>query len=235
MELREYWQIVRRRLWIVVALPLIVAAASLLMRPARVPTYQASMRFLLGLEPEERTGDYYAYDKYYTWLTAEYLVDDTSEVVRSSAFAKSISDYLASSGIQVPAGAIQGSTQAGQLHRVLTVSITWGDVKQLGDIANAVVAVLPAEVARHFAQVGTAGVQASLIDPPAVGPVAPGLREKLDLPLRLLLALVAGLALTFLLDFLDDTVRSKHEVEQSGVAVLAEIPPTDRRARLGLR
>jgi capsular polysaccharide biosynthesis protein len=225
MELREYWQIVQRRWWIVIALLLIVLVVSLLVRPAHAPTYQATMRFMMGLEPEAKRGDYYTYDKYYTWLTAEYLIDDAAELVRSSAFAQGVSDRLATKGIGVPAGTIRGSTQAGQLHRVLTVTVSWGDADQLADIAQAIVAVLPEEIAKHFTQVGTSRVSASLIDPPAVGPVGASLREKLDLPLRLLLTVVAGVALAFLLDYLDDTVRSRQELEEVGVDVLAEIPP----------
>jgi len=226
MELRQYWQIVQRRLWIVAVLLLIVLVVSLLSSPARAPTYQATMRFMMGLEPEEKCGDYYTYDKYYTWLTAEYLIDDAAELVRSTAFAQAVSGRLADMGINVPAGAIRGSTQAGQLHRVLTVSVSWGNTDQLADIANAVAAVLPEEIAKHFSQVGTSSVSASLIDPPATILVGASLREKFDLPLRLLLAAVAGVALTFLLDYLDDTVRSREELEGAGVDVMAEIPRT---------
>lgn len=228
MELRQYWQIVRRRLWLILTLLLIVAAASLALRPQRAPSYQTSMRFLLGLEPEPKTGSYYSYDKYYTWLTAEYLVDDVSELVRSAAFAQAVSNRLASTGIHVPAGAISSSTQAGRLHRILTVSIGWSDAPQLANIANAMAAVLPEEIAREVAQVGTSGVTASLIDPPAIGVVGASLKDKLDMPMRLLLALAAGIVLAFLLDYLDNSVRNRAEVEETGVVVLAEIPPNAR-------
>lgn len=228
MELRQYWQIIRRRLWIIITLLAVVAAVSLVIRPTRAPSYQTSMRFLLGLEPEPKTGDYYTYDKYYTWLTAEYLVDDVSELVRSVTFAQAVSARLSTAGISVPAGAISGSTQAGRLHRILTVNIGWGDAKQLADIANAVAAVLPEEIARHLAQVGTSGVTASLIDPPSIGVVGPGLKQKLDLPIRLFLALAAGIVLAFVLDYLDDSVRNRKEIESQGLPVLAEIPPAGR-------
>ena len=97
-----------------------------------------------------------------------------------------------------------------------------------GAIANAVVEVLPAEIARHFAQVGTDDVSASLIDPPAMGPLGASLRDKLDVPLRLALALFAGLGLAFVLHYLDSTVRKRQELEQDGILVLAEIPPVAR-------
>ncbi len=233
MELRQYWQIVRRRLWIVIALFSVVLVLSLLVRPAPSVAYQATMRFVMGLEPEPSTGDYYTYDKYYTWLTAEYLIDDAAALVHSQAFAEAVSAHLAGTGITVPAGAIYGSTQAGQLHRILTVVVVWGDAGQVADIANSVASVLPSEVAKHFAQVGTSSVQASLIDPPAIGALGASLRQKLDLPIRLLLAAVVGIALTFLLDYLDDTVHSRQELEQAGMVVLAEIPPLHGRIYVG--
>ena len=231
MELRQYWNIVRRRGWIVLVMVVVVLAVSLLTRPTRSPSYVATMRFMVGLEPEAKTGDYYTYDRYYTWLTAEYLVDDVSELVRSGAFAQAVSEDLASAGIKVPAGPIQGSTQAGKLHRILTVSIVWGDAQQLALIANSAARLLPLEIGRHFAQVGAGGAHASLIDSPAVGGVGQSLRDKMDLPIRLALAVAAGLALILLLDYLDDTVRDQSELEAGGLAVLAQVPAPRRRGR----
>lgn len=231
MELRQYWRIIRRRGWIILAIVTVVLAVSLLTRPTRPPTYAATMRFMMGLEPEAKTGDYYAYDRYYTWLTAEYMVDDVSELVRSGAFAQAVSESLSSSGVKVPAGAIQGSTQAGTLHRVLTVSIAWGDAQQLALIANSVARLLPSEIARYLAQVGTGGVHANLIDPPAIGGVGQSLRDKMDLPIRLVLAVAVGLALILLLEYLDDSVRDQTELESSGLTVLAQVPAQRRRGR----
>lgn len=232
MELRQYWNIIRRRAWIVPAIVGAVLLASVLYRPTHPPTYVATMRFMMGLEPEAKTGDYYTFDRYYTWLTAEYLVDDVSELVRSGAFAQAVSENLAGTGIAVPAGAIQGSTQAGTLHRILTVSIVWGDSEQLALIANSVANLLSSEVARHFAQVGTGGVRASLIDPPAIGGVGQSLREKMDLPIRLVLAVAAGLFLILLLDYLDDSVRDSSELESRGLSVLGQVPAHARKGRL---
>ncbi len=229
MELREYWQIVRRHLRVVAALTVVVGVVSLLLRPASATTFQATMRFVVGIEPEPKTGDYYTYDKYYTWLTAEYLIDDAAALVRSRSFADAVNAYLVAEGIAVPTGSLQAATQTGQLHRILTVAVTGGDPEELGQIAEAVVTVLPQEIGRHFAQVGSSGVVASVIDPPAIGALGQSLRDKLDLPMRIALALVAGVALSFLLDYLDTSVRSRQELEQYGIEVLAELPRAPRR------
>ena len=48
--------------------------------------------------------------------------------------------------------------------------------------------------------------------------------DKLDVPIRLGLALIAGVAGAFLLDYLDTSVRDGAEVESMGVRVVAYIP-----------
>ena len=62
-----------------------------------------------------------------------------------------------------------------------------------------------------------------------VVPRPASLTARFDLPLRLELALLAGIALTFLLDYLDLTVRNRAELEALGLPVLGEIPTRRRR------
>jgi len=229
MELRKYWEIVRRRWWLPVGLVGLVLVISLLW-PQRAPAvYQASLRFTVGLEPEPRTGDYYTYDRYYTWLTSEYIIDDFSEVVKSQAFAQGVSSRLSDQEIQVPPGAIQGSTVAEKQHRILTLHITGPDPNQVGAIAEAAAAELIENNAQYFAQLGAEGAEVFLIDPPVVGLVPRSLQQRLDLPIRLLLALFVGISLAFLLAYLDDSVRNRGDLEALGLEVLGEIPAERRR------
>ncbi len=57
-----------------------------------------------------------------------------------------------------------------------------------------------------------------------VTPVGPSLRDRLELPLRLLIAFLVGVALVFLLDYLDTSVRGRDDLEAMGYAILGEIP-----------
>lgn len=240
LELRQYWRIVWKRVWIIVALLAVVLIGSLALRPKPAPLYQATLRFLVGVAPEACLGDHYCYDRYYTWLASEYLADDLSEVVKSSAFAEDVSAYLAQTGepITIPRGAIQGSTVAEKQHRILTLRITWSNADELAAIAQAVAEVLPQHGPTYFAPIGVDRARFTLIDRPVIAPVGKSLRERLDLPIRLFLALLAGVALAFLLDYLDDTVRDGAELEAMGITVLGEIPSPSRGLvflRFGLR
>jgi capsular polysaccharide biosynthesis protein len=226
MELRAYWRIIRRRWWLPAGLALAVFLLTLSMnRPwqPRPPTFSATMRFNVGVKPERIPG-VYTYDRYYTMMASEYLVDDLGEIVRSGAFADAVSRRLAGQGISVTPGAIGASTQPGKLHRIFTVNVTWPDEGQLRAIAEAVATTLTQSSADFFAQFSPAEADIHLIDPPSIGRMGPPAREQLDLPLRILLALATGVALAFLLDYLDDTVRDAADLRQIGLAVLTEIP-----------
>jgi capsular polysaccharide biosynthesis protein len=229
MELRKYWQILWRRWWIPAGLFVLVLAISLIWPQQVQPTYQASMRFTVGFTPEPRTGDYYTYDRYYSWLTAEYIADDFSEVVKSHAFAAGVSARLGDQGITVPTGAISGSTVAEKQHRILTLSMTWPDPDQLQAIAGAAMAELVENNAAYFAQLGAEGATIRLIDPPAPFAVGRSLQQRLEVPIRLFLALFVGVSLVFLWEYLDDSVRDRREVEEIGLPVLGEIPSERRR------
>ncbi|MFO7696476.1 MAG: hypothetical protein R6X16_04890 [Anaerolineae bacterium] len=232
MELRHYWGVIVKRAWLVVVLVAIVLLGYLLFTPEPQRSYSAGMRFVVGVRPE-RQGDYYAYDRYYTWLTAEYLVDDLSEVVKSRSFA---ADVASLAGLPVGTGPIQGATSAGKLHRILTVNISWHDDQELARIADAVVSILTTGADRYLSQLSTASAVISLIDAPAIAQVGRSLRDRIDLPLRLLLALAAGIGLTFLLDYIDGSVRHRADLAGLGVPVLGEIPARHPwRTRLPLR
>jgi hypothetical protein len=187
-------------------------------------SYGASMRFNVGVAPERIPG-VYTYDRYYTMLTSEYLVDDLKrDRAEPGMFAGEVSRRLAAQGIVVPAGAIGASTQPGKLHRILAVNVTWPNREQLGPIAEAISATLTESSADFFGQFSADEADIRLIDPPAIAVVGPPAREQLDLPLRVLLALAAGAALAFLLDYLDRSVRDRTDIEKLGLPILAEIP-----------
>jgi capsular polysaccharide biosynthesis protein len=189
------------------------------------------MRFTVAVVPESRNDDYYSFDHYYTWMASEYFVDELTEIVGSEAFARTVSEELADNGLDFPASALRSSLAADRKHRILTVHMTWGDQAQLQKIANAASKVLRERSATFLGQLGGSDADIRLIDPPVVLPAARSLKERLDLPIRLFLALLAGVALTFLLDYLDDTVRNRAEVEAMDLAVLGEIPPLPSRRR----
>ena len=227
MELRAYWEILRRRWW----LPLLVAGlvaliSAVQLRPWETPppSYSASMRHLVGVLPATNAAEA-AYDpRYYAWLSSEYLVDDFTEVVRSTLFAQSVSARLADQAIEVPPGVIQGSAATGRQHRIITLNFGWGSAEELEAIANAAAAEITENAATYFQVLGNEGAGVTVLDGPTISVVGPSLRDRVEWPLRIGLGLLVGVGLVFLLDYLDTSVRNRREVEMLGLRVIGEIP-----------
>ena len=220
MELVSYWDIVRRRWWLVASLLAVVGVVSLVTRDwSPEPGYICTFRFNVGLAPVPPDAAEYKYDPLGVWTASEYLMDDLASAVRGRAYAERVAEWMGAADASL-AGRFSAATE----HRVLTVSVRGKDAGLLGDVANAAVAVLQEEAAEFVGAVGNAEPVLRLIDPPTVVPVGPSLRQRLDLPIRVILAVVTGVAGAFLLDYLDTSIRGHQEVEAMGIQVLAQIP-----------
>lgn len=226
MELRAYLAILRRRWWIPALLVLVTLALTLIsQRPwqPRPPVYVLGLSFSVGVQPQAGEGEY-NYDGYYSALASEYLIDDFSEIVRGSAFADEVSRRLADQGITIAPGSIQGSTQAGKLHRILNITLSGGDAAQLNAIADAVSAAMTDAAYLFMPRLLADQGAVYLVNRGQPAAIGPSLRQRLDLPLRLALALVAGILIVFLLEYLDDRLRDRQQLEALGIQVLGEIP-----------
>lgn len=222
MELRQYWRIIWKRWWLIVVLVGLVLVLSLVTYRQPKPVYVASMRFAIGIEGGEAVNAVSGEGRSDAWLASEYLADDLSEVLKGGDFAGRIGDRV---GFPVSAGTIFASRE----HRIMTVTITWPDRAQLQAIAEAVGATVEDGGSDYFPQLADIEAKAVLIDGPGIGQVGRSLKEQLDLPIRLFVALLAGVALAFLWDYLDDSIRDGAEIKKMGVVVLGEIPRKRRR------
>jgi capsular polysaccharide biosynthesis protein len=236
MELREYWRIFARRWWLAL-LPALAVIIYTVMTYNRPPTvYQAHMSFTAGLPSEDKPGNY-TYDGYYAWLASEYIANSLSDIARRERFAAAVSERLAEDGVHMPDGApippgtIQGAIAADNAQSLFVIFVTWGDPDTLLDIADAISLELTENASAYFPQLSDLAVPAARrVDDPVPVAMPPSLRSQLTGPaVRIALGLVVGLALVFVLHYLDPTIRERAELEALGYKVLGEIP---RRSRL---
>jgi capsular polysaccharide biosynthesis protein len=239
MELRSYWRIFVRRWWVALLPALVVAAYVLLAFQPPATVYQTHMNFVAGLPPEQKTQTY-AYDGYYAWLTSEYLANALADVARREQFAAAVSARLYDAGVimpdgaPIPSGAIQGAIASDNAQSLFVIYVTWGDPDTLLAISSAISAELTENAAAYFPQLAAAVESpARRVDNPVPVALPPSLRSQLTGPIiKIALGLVAGLALAFLLHYLDPTVRERVELEGLGYEVLGEIPRPSMAARI---
>lgn len=220
MELREYWRILRRRWWLPVLLTALVVILSLVTTRTPAPTYQASIRFTIGVSADRPVQ---GVDPILTaYQASEYIRDDFVEILGSEEFARDVNAMLNDPTLKVSRGSISGAVE--KQRRIMSMAILWGDPAQAQRIADAAAKTLETENAKYFKQLGSDGASVTIIDGPDVAPVPPSLRERFDLLIRAALAFAIGVLLVFVWDYFDNSVRDAGELERLGLPVLAEIP-----------
>ena len=201
MELRVYIHIIARRWWLALIPAILVLGIGLITYRQPAPVYQVGIRFTVGYTPESSAT--YLYDRYYpAWLASEYIAGGLGDWVRTGDFAAEVSQELEHQNVSIPTNALAGRIGSDHQRSLVTLSITWPDARQLEAIATAAITVLQTRNAQAFPQLGTNGAIVRAVDPVNVVRVPPGLRAQLDLPARVALALVVGIALVFLAYYL---------------------------------
>jgi hypothetical protein len=222
--LLDYIRIILRRWWLAVLPVLAVAAITAAGYQPPATAYQVTLRFASGLPPE-RTPGVYNYDRQYVWLASEYIANGLADIARTSLFAQNVADRLSAQGISIPAGQIQGALVSEQSQSIMVVHLTWPDAAQSAHIGEAIIAEITEHGASYWPQLSAAnGTPAIALDQPAPVPIAVSLRDRFDLPARLLFGLAAGVALALLAHALDPFVRERREIERMGVSIVGEIP-----------
>ncbi len=263
VELRAYWSIILRRIWVIALVVIIVALYSgyqyykIRKTPGALHAYQSSVTLLVGLQsPTKITSSYSDYI-----ATSDELADEftTGPTVTSAKFAQQVYNQinvdmpqieqkfgshpdlgdLANSGVAV--GAIKGSLTASRSHSLVTVTASWNTPAGAWAITHAVGAVVVAHINDYGIDyvvptnttsttitgfnrpIVAAEVILSATDPATI---AGSQASKPTLLLILVLvALLIGIALAFLIEYLDDRIRKTDDVVQLlQLPIYGEVP-----------
>lgn len=223
MEARQVIRILVRRWWLIAIPAIVLGAVGAMTYTSPPPAYAATMRFAVGYTPDPGTQS--LYDRFYpAWLASEYIAGGLSDWARTGDFAEAVSSDLAARGLDVSAAAVAGSIVSDHQRSIVVLYFNGGDAAQLQAIAEASARALQTRNASVFPQNGPNGAAVTPLDGAAVGPTPPSLRARLELPIRLALALGAGVVLALLAHYFDPMVRERRDVETLGLSILGEIP-----------
>ena len=225
MELRRYIRIVMRRWWIVVGLTIATALLSWLVSPLAQGSYQATLRVLLSIPPEQQArAPFYTYDRYYRFVATEFVVDDFIEVTRSQAFRDAVLKEL--DPVPTVPFSIAGQPRRERAPRIVTIVVSTSSAGEAGRIGQGVVRTLENRMSEVIGEPGVAPPIAVTIDPPVVTSASTGGRNYLNILLRAMAGMLAGLGIVFLLRYLDTTIYEAEEAAASlGLPVVLTIPP----------
>lgn len=212
------------RRWYLVLLPVVVAGAivapELLARPTGSVGYSVSIRYTAAQVLEaipSRDGDYQD-----VWLASELTVDAFTEWVRHSRFLEAVRAELAAAGETFPTDGLGIGSDNDKA--VGSIEIGWHDPAQLAAISDAAVRVLRDRSGEIFPQLGGVDAQVELLDEPVVRASPPPIASRLGPVIKLIVALMGGIALALLAEYADPYVRRRSQLDDAALRVLAAVP-----------
>ncbi len=227
MELRHYWQVLKRRWWLILIPTVIVTLVSAVTyRPPPPAGYNVGVNFIVSQTPAEKTSNLDE-NQYYNWLDSEYIAGGLTDWANASRFKTAVSAQLTTQGLDVPPPTF--NIIADNVRSKVQLSVQHGDADTAAQVIAAAITVMTEQNAQALPQLGGETAVIVLLDEAVVTPLPSGLRHQLDIPLRLALALVAGIGLALLSEYLDSTIRDRDEVEKLGFPLLGEIPKSRHR------
>jgi capsular polysaccharide biosynthesis protein len=220
MELREYGRILRRWWWLLLALPIAAGLISILTYREPTVSYGYTVQFSVSFLPVS-TEDTNQDPRLGAVQASEYVADDLTLVMRGTRFAEFVRQYMPE---DTPIGAITGATRADQEHRMITVNLQADTPEQVTVLAQAVTQASLNDLNGLLEEMwGTGELRLDVVNDSGAFPIGGGLQSQLDIPIRVVIALIAAVALAFVLDYLDDSIRNRTEAARVG-RVLGEIP-----------
>ena len=217
-------RIVARRWWLLLLPPAVVLVWTVITYRTPQTAYQVTLRFAAGLPPEQTPG-VYNFDRQYAWLASEYLANGLSDVVHTSLFAQNVLKRWNAPGASISPEQLEAAMTADQTQSILEVYLTWPNAAQAAQLGQAINDELTQNGTSYWPQLSKAkGGPVVALDKPTPTGVAVSLRNRFDIPIRIIVAFIAGLALVFVVHALDPYLRDRKELERMGCRVVGQIP-----------
>ncbi|MEO8287713.1 MAG: Wzz/FepE/Etk N-terminal domain-containing protein [Chloroflexota bacterium] len=267
MELRQYWNVIWKRKWLVLAIIVLAGILSSVLFLTTKKYYQGRVMFITRQEPTPDTAQqqYFIFDRYYNWFGSEFLVDDYTNITQSDAFANSVLQTMHSANFsqqiiddlnqkyilstepgqplaqlgkqdlddlnkaidKLKVSDIKSNITSDRKHRELALTVKGSTGPLMKAIADAAAIVLTDAKLKP--------IKGEMVDDKAIfsqideiGPETMESnrnKELINAVIRVIMGIVAALALAFLLEYLDRSVRDEQDVKRVlDLPVLGAIP-----------
>lgn len=206
LELREYWTIIRKRMALVLLIPIIAAIVSGLFSVYVIKKqYAAATTLLVNEKPSANQN--VSLD---TVTTNEALVNTYTAIIKSETLEQAVINKL---HLPYTPGQIDGMIKVSSptQSEVIQVSVTSPSESLAVEIANGMAQQFQKEAYKLYA-VENVQIVDPAIAPAHASPVKPN--KKLNVAIAFILGLMVSLGIAFLLEYLDNRIRTDEDVER---------------------
>jgi len=219
IELRQYWEVLRKRWVIVVVLPLIAALTSGIISFYVIkPVYQASTTLIVGKKAADVQAAAQMLDNS-VLLANQQLAKTYATIAQSRTVEQNVIKAL---GLSVTVEGLDGmiSINPVKTTEILEIQVTNTNPELAASIANTMFQEFSKAVI-EIKKVDSVSIVDKAVTPEQ--PVKPN--KKLNILIAFVVGLMASVGLVFMLEYLDNTIKTSSDVEKLlGIPVLGIIP-----------
>lgn len=217
LELKEYFKLLLKWMWLIIAVPLITTIlAAYISIFILEPVYEANTTLYVI---HKSTGSEFSI-AYNDLLIGQQLVKDYKEIVKSRRITTKVIEELELSNLTTSQLANKISVDAKKETRLIEIKVQDKDPQRAAEIANKVAEVFKEEVV-EIMKVENINIVDNAIVP--VNPIKP--RLLMNVAVAFVLGLLVAVGLAFVIEYFDDTIKSTEDVEHYlELTVLGTIP-----------
>lgn len=220
MELKQYFKIVYKRLWIVILLPLVAAGISAYVSFYLLDKVYESNTTLYVINKNTNSQLPIAYNDV---MVGQQLVKDYRELVKSRTVTTNVIDELKLKGLMPEGLAEKISVNSKNDTRIIEIKVQDNNPDTARQIADKVGEVFISKVV-DLMKVENVSVIDKAQAP--LGPIKP--KPYINIAIALFTGLITAIGVIFILEYLDNTIQSSEDVEKHlGLTVLSTIPMMD--------
>lgn len=226
LDLRDYLNVIRKRIWLIVSIVCVAGVTTgVISFFVMDPVYEASTKLIVNRSAEQTNAN--AIDLNEVNLNLR-LIDTYKEIIKTTAITDIVAERYPEFELSPEAIANKVKVSSVNNTQVMTLKVQDASYERAANIVNAVSLVFQEEIAKIF-KVDNVSILNDAKLSPIPAPVKPD--KKLNIAISIVVALMFSIGLAFLLEYLDDTIKSESDVERllglPTLSVIAKLKPED--------
>lgn len=226
LDLKDYLKVIRKRLWLMVTIVLIACIATgVVSFFFLTPQYQASTKLIVNKQAESNSLN--ALNINDVNLNIK-IIDTYKEVIKTTHIMEMVA--AENPQFQMTPEQLIGKVKVSSVNntQVMTLAVQDPSYEKAVNIVNSVSHIFQREISKIMS-VDNVSILTEAKSSPIPAPVSP--KPKMNLALSFVVSLMAAVGLVFLLEFLDDTVKSEADVQTllgiPTLTMISKIRPED--------
>ncbi|WP_082708036.1 Wzz/FepE/Etk N-terminal domain-containing protein [Paenibacillus sp. DMB5] len=212
LDLRDYFQIVKKRLWMIVSIVVVVCLlAGVYSLYIKNPVYEASTKIIVNQTQQVQTAaSQLDLNQINTNIQ---LINTYKEIIKTPAILDVVAKNYPEFNTTAEELLKKVNVSSVNNTQVMTLVVRDNSYQRAAEIVNAISLVFKQEIPSLFNVQNVSILNEAKLNPPvAPGPVEPNV--VMNMAIAFIVSLMIGLGIAFLLEYLDDTLKTEEDIEK---------------------